>query len=136
MRRPSTRLAAAVVFGAMALTLIHFTDNAVNVDEYPKASWQPDWFEWVVVAGWFVYSAIGVAGYRFYRDGRYPAAHVALLVYGVAVASSVAHFLYGSPADMPTFSAVSVFVDLVAGLAVIGVALWSWAGFRASVANA
>jgi CHASE2 domain-containing sensor protein len=136
VRRPSTRLVAAVVFGTMALTLIHFTDNAVNVDEYPKASWQPDWFEWVVVAGWFIYSAIGVAGYRFYREGRYPAAHVALVVYGLAVASSVAHFLYGSPADMPAFSAVSVFVDLVAGLAVIGVALWSRAGFRASLANA
>jgi hypothetical protein len=130
MRPPSTRLVAAVVFGAMALTLIHFTDNAVNVDEYPKAGWQPDWFEWVVVAGWFVYSAIGIVGYRAYRDGRYPAAHVALVVYGLAVASSVAHFLYGSPADLPTFSAVSVFVDLVAGLAVVGVALWSRAARR------
>jgi hypothetical protein len=125
VRPPSTRLVAAVVFGAMALTLIHFTDNAVNVDDYPKAGWQPDWFEWVVVAGWFVYSAIGVAGWRFYRDGRYPAAHVSLVVYGLAVASSLAHFLYGPPADMPAFSAVSVFVDLVAGLAVVGVALWS-----------
>jgi CHASE2 domain-containing sensor protein len=136
VRQPSTRVVAAVVFGAMGLTLIHFTDNAVNVDEYPKAGWQPDWFEWVVVAGWFVYSAIGVAGYRFYRERRYPAAHVALVVYGVAVASSVAHFLYGSPADMPVFSAVSVFVDLAAGLAVIGVAVWSRAGVRASLANA
>jgi CHASE2 domain-containing sensor protein len=114
-----------VVFGAMALTVIHFTDNAVNVDDYPKAGWQPDWFEWVVVAGWFLYSAIGAAGYRFYRDGRYQAAHVSLIVYGLAVASSLAHFLYGSPADLPAFSAVSVFVDFVAGLAVIGVALWS-----------
>ena len=125
MRPPSTRVVAAVVFGAMALTVVHFTDNAVNVDEYPKAGWQPDWFEWVVVAGWFVYSAIGVAGFRFYREGRLPAAQVCLVVYGLAVASSLAHFLYGSPGEMPTFSAVSVFIDLAAGLAVIAVGAWS-----------
>jgi len=129
-RAPSTRVVGAVVFGTIALTLIHFTDNAVNVDKYPKAGWQPDWFEWVVVFGWFLYSAIGVAGYRLYRAGRLPAAEVCLLVYGLAVASSLAHFLYGSPSDMPTFSAVSVFIDLAAGLAVIGVAAWSLATRR------
>ena len=124
-RPPSTRVVGGVVFGTIVLTLIHFTDNAVNVDEYPKAGWQPDWFEWLVVAGWFVYSAVGVAGYRFYREGREPAAEVCLLVYGVAVASSLAHFLYGSPAEMPVLSAVSVFVDVAAGLGIMAVAVWS-----------
>ena len=75
-----------VVLATIAVSLFHFTDNAVNVDTYPKAGWQPDWFEVLVVVGWFLYTAVGVAGYRLYRQGRYGAAHACLLIYGYLVA--------------------------------------------------
>lgn len=107
------------------LTLFHFADNAIYVDTYPKAGWQPDWFWAVVVAGWFLYTAVGVAGVRRYQQGRYRSAHPLLILYGYLVASSLGHFLYGSPSDLTTRGAVSVFVDAAAGSAVIAVAAWS-----------
>jgi CHASE2 domain-containing sensor protein len=120
-----------VVLGAAAVTLFHFTDNTINVDTYPKAGWQPDWFEWIVAVAWFLYTAVGVAAVRLYRRGRFQAAHVGLILYGLLVLSSLGHFLYGSPDELTTRAVISVFVDAAAGAIVIGVAAWSIAARRA-----
>jgi len=120
-----------VVFGTIALTLFHFTDNAVNVDTYPKGGWQPDWFEVVVAGAWFAYTAVGVAGYRLYSQGRFGAAHACLLIYGYLVLSSLGHFLYGAPDELTTRGLISVFVDAAAGSLVIALAAWSILARRA-----
>ena len=125
MRPPSVTTVRNIVFGCIALTLFHFTDNAVFVDDYPKADWQPDWFPAVVAVGWFVFTATGIAAYRAYRRGDLAKAHPLLILYAYMVMSSLGHFAYGSPADLTTRGAVSVFVDALAGAAVLGVALWS-----------
>ena len=90
----------AVVFATIAVSLFHFTDNAINIDDYPKAGWQPGWFDIVVVAGWFLYTGVGLAGYRFYQQGRFGAAHVALILYGYLILSSLGHFIYGPPSEL------------------------------------
>jgi hypothetical protein len=137
MRRPPSVSAVRwVVFGTIALTLFHFTDNAVNVDTYPKAGWQPDWFDAVVVAAWFTYTAVGVAGYRLYERGRFGAAHACLLIYGYLVISSLGHFLYGSPDELTARGLISVFVDVAAGSVVVAVAVWSILARRARVPRA
>jgi len=82
-------------------------------------------FDAVVAVAWFVYTAVGVAGYRLYERGRFGAAHACLLIYGYLIASPLGHFLYGSPDELTSRGLVSVFVDLAAGLLVIAVALWS-----------
>jgi hypothetical protein len=122
---PSVAMVRWVVLGTIAVSLFHFTDNAVNVDTYPKAGWQPEWFDVVVVVGWLLYTAVGLIGYRLYERGSFGAAHVALLLYGYLIASSLGHFLYGSPSELTTRGLISVFVDVAAGLTVIAVALWS-----------
>jgi hypothetical protein len=122
---PSASTVRALVVTTIALTLFHFTDNAVNVDTYPKASWQPDWFDIVVVVGWVLYTAVGGAGVWLYQRQRFRAAHVSLVIYGYLVLSSLGHFLYGSPSELTTRGLVSVLVDTVAGAVVILVALRS-----------
>jgi hypothetical protein len=121
-----------VVFGTIAVSLFHFTDNAINLDTYPKAGWQPEWFDVVVVVAWFLYTAVGVIGYRLYERGRFGGAHAALLLYGYLIASSLGHFLYGSPDELTTRGLISVFVDAAAGLTVIAVAVWSMLARRAA----
>jgi CHASE2 domain-containing sensor protein len=133
---PSESVVRWVVLGTIAVTLFHFTDNAVNVDTYPKAGWQPDWFEYLVVVGWLLYTAVGVAGYRLYERGRFRAAHACLLIYGYLIASSLGHFLYGSPDELTTRGLISVFVDVAAGLTVMAVALWSILARRARAPRA
>jgi hypothetical protein len=137
MRRPPPAGTVRwIVLGTIAVSLFHFTDNAINVDTYPKASWQPDWFPALVVAGWLLYTAVGVAGWRLYERGRFRAANACLLIYGYLIASSLGHFLYGSPDELTTRGLISVFVDVAAGLTVMAVAIWSILARRADAPRA
>ncbi len=134
-RAPSASTVRWVVFGTIAVTLFHFTDNTINVDTYPKAGWQPDWFAAVVAVAWFLYTAVGVAAVRLYRRGRLQQAHVGLILYGLLVLSSLGHFLYGSPDELTTRAVISVFVDAAAGSIVIAIAVWSIAARRSRGAS-
>jgi hypothetical protein len=122
---PSASTVRWAVIATIAVSLFHFTDNAINVDTYPKAGWQPGWFDIVVVVAWFAYTAIGVVGLRAYGQGRFRMAHICLLLYGYAIFSSLGHFLYGSPGDLTTRGLISVFVDVTAGTIVMALAIWS-----------
>ncbi len=121
-----------MVLGTVAVTLFHFTDNTINIDTYPKAGWQPEWFDAVVVLAWFAFTAVGLTGVALYGRERFGAAHAALLIYGLLVLTSLGHFLYGSPDELTTRGLVSVFVDVAAGSVVIAVALWSILARRAA----
>ena len=126
MRRPpSAATVRWVVLGTVAVTLFHFTDNSVNVDDYPKAGWQPDWFEWVVAGSWPIYTAVGIAAYVAYSRGRFPLANVLLVVYSFVGLISIGHFATATPAELTTRGAISVFVDIAAGSVVLAVAIWS-----------
>jgi hypothetical protein len=125
LRPPSVATVRLVVAASVVLTAFHFTDNAVALDTYPKPSWQPSWFAWVVALSWPLFTAIGVLGYRWYRDGDYSKAHPALIVYSYTGLVSLGHFIYGSPSELTTRGVVSVLIDAVAGSAVLAVALRS-----------
>jgi hypothetical protein len=125
MRPPSVATVRLVVFATVVLTALHFADNTVNIDTYPKAGWQPDWL-WVLVGlSWPLFTAFGIAGYRLYRRGDHRRAHAFLIAYSYTGFVSLGHFLYGSPSDLTTRGFVSVLVDAAAGSMVLGVALWS-----------
>lgn len=125
MRPPSARTVGVVVAVTAVLTLFHFTDNAVNLDTYPGPSWQPDWFEWVVIASWPLYFVLGVVGFLRYRAGRFASANAFLVAYSFIGLVSIGHFLYASPGELTTRGTISVIVDIAAGSAVLAVAIWS-----------
>src|SRR5437764_11823197 len=133
---PSASTVRLVVFTTIAVSLFHFTDNAVNIDTYPKAGWQPGWFDVVVVVGWVLYTAVGLAGVWLYRRGRFQPANVGLVIYGFLIFSSLGHFIYGSPSELTTRGLISVFVDVTAGTVVIAVALWSMVARRSRAPRA
>ncbi|MFY9488311.1 MAG: hypothetical protein WAP35_06410 [Solirubrobacterales bacterium] len=122
---PSVKTVGSVVAVAILLTAIHFTDNAINIDDYPPASWQPEWFEFVVVGGWLLGAAIGILGYRKYRDGDYRRAHLLLGAYSTVGFVSLGHFTTASPSDLTNFGLATVMIDVVVGLMVLGVVVWS-----------
>jgi tryptophan-rich sensory protein len=122
---PSVTFVRNVVFATIAVTLVHFTDNFVSIDTYPAPSWQPDWFEWVVLASWPIFTLIGIAAYRAYRDGDFAKAHIALLAYSYTGLVSLGHFTSGSPDEFTTRGLISIAIDVVAGTIVLLTALRS-----------
>jgi hypothetical protein len=123
---PSTRTVGIVVAATIALTAFHFTDNIVNVDTYPRQDWISGTA--IQVAGlifWPIFAAFGVIGYRLYRQGRFPLAHVFLVLFSYLGLVSLGHFTAGSPDELTTRGLVSVLIDVTAGFTVLGVAIWS-----------
>jgi hypothetical protein len=127
LRPPSLSTVRFVVTASILLTAFHFTDNYVSLETYP----QPDWITGpLVLLSWPLFTAVGIAGYSFYRQGRFSVAHPLLFAYGYVGLSSLGHFLSGSPDEFTTRGLISVLVDGVAGSAVLAVTTWSILAYR------
>jgi hypothetical protein len=137
MRPPSERTVGIVVGATILLTAFHFTDNIVNVDTYPRQDWISG--STIQISGlifWPLFSAFGVTGYLLYRRGRFPLAHVYLIAFSYLGLVSLLHFTAASPAELTTRGLVSVMIDGVCGLTVLGVTVWSIIARRAGPACA
>ena len=77
-----------------------------------------------IVIGWPLLTAIGLIGYRRYRERRFPEVHVCLVVYSLTGLVTLGHFAYGNP-RIPAFFYATLFTDALSGLAVLAFAWWS-----------
>jgi hypothetical protein len=121
-RRESVLLALLVA--SIASTAIHYTDNAVSLADYPapdSVSLSPG----AIVLAWVLLTPVGILGYRLYRGRRWALAYVCLWTYAYTGLSTPAHYLYGSPAELPLLRNVSILSDGVIGGAILLFVLWS-----------
>ncbi len=126
MQPPATRTVGIAVGALIGLTLFHFTDNIVSVEDYPRPDWQSATFVQVAaVVTWLIFAAFGVIGYRRYRDGRFPQAHIYLAASSYLGLISLLHFTAGPPDELTTRGLISVLIDGVVGAALLGVVVWS-----------
>jgi hypothetical protein len=123
-------LLKAILAVSMLSTAIHYTDNFVQVNRYPGPGGS---FYTVVrvaiVISWPLLTAIGLIGYRRYRERRYQEARVCLCVYSLTGLVTLGHFAYGNP-KIPAFFYATLFTDALAGLAVLAFVLWSANNFE------
>ncbi len=123
--RQAFTLLKAILAASMLSTAIHYTDNFVQVKSYPGPGGS---FYTVVrvaiVIGWPLLTAIGLIGYRRYREHRYQEARVCLCVYSLTGLVTLGHFIYGNP-KIPGFFYATLFTDTLCGLAVLAFVLWS-----------
>jgi hypothetical protein len=105
-------------------TLVHYTHNFVEVDQYPRG-FIPNWVTQVgVFVTWPVFTAFGIAGYRLYREGRYRTAHACLITYSFVGWLTLGHFTAGNP-DIPPFFYATLFTDALGAAAVSAWVVWS-----------
>jgi len=123
--RQALTLLKAILAASMLSTAIHYTDNFVAVNRYPGPGGSFYTITRVAIAvGWPLLTAIGLVGYRRYREHRYPEARVCLTVYSLTGLVTMGHFIYGNP-HIPAFFYATLFTDALCGLAVLGFVLWS-----------
>jgi hypothetical protein len=110
-----------LIWFSIASTAAHYAHNFVEIDSYPGGGTGQ---QVLILVSWPLLTAIGLYGYRLYRDGDYPRAHVCLLLYSLTGLVTPAHFLAGEP-DIPAFFYVTIFTDFIAGAAIAAFVAWS-----------
>lgn len=113
------RVLRALLAFSIVSTGLHYAHNFVKVDDYPGGWPGETAIQVAIVVLWPLLTALGLYGYRLYRDGRLYAAHVALAVYSLTGISTLGHFLAGNP-DIPPVFYATLFTDGLAGLAILG----------------
>lgn len=104
----------------IASTAVHYTDNAVSIEQYP----QPTWITVPVIFGvWIGLTAAGIAGYVLYRRGKTWPALALLVLYSYTGLSTPLHYLYGSLSDLAWWKQLSVWTDGLTGAAILAFAL-------------
>jgi hypothetical protein len=115
----------AILAASILSTAIHYTHNFIAVSSYPGPGGS---FYTVVrvaiVIAWPLLTAIGLTGYKRYRERRYQEARVCLVVYSLTGLATMGHFAYGNP-HIPAFFYATLFTDLLCGLAVLAFVVWS-----------
>lgn len=115
--RRLTVLRALLAFSVVS-TALHYTHNFVKVDDYPGGFPGDTAIQVAIIVFWPLLTAIGLVGYRLYRERRSYPAHVCLAIYSVTGVSTLGHFLNGTP-DIPAFFYATIFTDGLAGFSVL-----------------
>jgi hypothetical protein len=112
-----TTILRAILAISVVSTALHYTHNFVAASDYPGPVPSVA-VQVAIVLFWPVLTAIGLLGYRLYREGRLYPAHVCLAIYSVTGISTLGHFLSGTP-KIPAFFFGTIFTDGLAGLSVL-----------------
>jgi hypothetical protein len=123
-------LKAILVFSVVS-TGLHYTHNFVKVDQYPGGFPGETAIQVLIVLLWPAVTAVGLYGYRLYRERRYYPAHVCLAVYSFLGLTTLGHFLNGNP-DIPAFFYATIFTDGLAGVAMLAFVVLSARAVRSA----
>lgn len=117
-----TSLLRVLLGAGIGSTAIHYTDNAIAIDEYPQPSWIT---EPVVFAVLIAFTAAGIAGYLLYARGRTWPAIWLLIAYSYTGLSSLLHYRYGAVSDLALWRQVAIWTDGLTGACVLAFALYT-----------
>lgn len=116
------RILLAILAINIAITSLHYTDNALFVDVYPEPNW-------ITTSGvfitWGIMTVIALISYWLYLQKNYWLSYLALVIYSITGLSSPTHYFYGT---MPEFSLKMHFLiwsDFIVGLLIVGFIMWS-----------
>ncbi len=120
--QPSQKVLLAILVLNLISTWLHYTDNAVFVEQYPG----PAWFTTIgVFAVVIVMTPIGGLGYWLYTKGRFWLAYLTLGLYSITSVSSPGHYLFPMVTPMSVKMHSLIWLDGLSGLLLIGFVLWS-----------
>jgi hypothetical protein len=109
---------------AVAVSIVHYTDNFVNYDDYPHGT-GPEPSAGVVLGAWFVLTPFGLAGYLLYMRGRIRAGAMQLVVYSTSGLVGIGHYTVAGMTDEPLWRQAHVVADVLLGAGIFAFAVWS-----------
>ena len=122
-KRPQQILLAILALNLIS-TWLHYTDNALFLNQYPG----PDWFTSIGVLGTVIaMTPIGLLGYWLYTRRSFGLAYLLLGAYSITSLSSPIHYLFPIVTPMSLKMHGLIWFDAISGLSLIGFLLWSCA---------
>ena len=124
MARPLRTLQAILVV-AVVVSVVHYTDNFVNFDDYPPPRSLPDPGAASIPIAWVLFTGAGLAGYLLFRRAISTPALVLLAVYSGSGLIGIGHYLVPGAFDMPWWRQLHVGLDIACGVAVLAFVAWT-----------
>jgi hypothetical protein len=122
-KRPQQILLAILALNLVS-TWLHYTDNALFLNQYPG----PEWFTPLgILATVIVMTPIGLFGYWLYTRRSFWSAYLFLGAYSITSVSSPGHYLFPMVTPMSFKMHGLIWLDAVSGLSLISFLLWSCA---------
>jgi multisubunit Na+/H+ antiporter MnhC subunit len=118
------RILPVLVLTAVVVSIVHYTDNFANYDDYPHGN-GPEPSAGVVLAAWFVLTPFGLAGWWLYMRGEIRRAAMLLIVYSTSGLVGIGHYTVAGMTDEPAWRQAHVVADIVLGSGMFAFALWS-----------
>src|SRR4051812_9644856 len=109
---------------AVVVSIVHYTDNYVNYDDFPHGS-GPEPTAAEVLIAWFAFTGFGLLGYWLYRRGEIRRGALALLVYSGSGLVGIGHYTVPGMTDAPILCQGHVVFDILLGLSMAAFAIWS-----------
>lgn len=118
---------------AVAVSVVHYTDNYVNYADYPQAedgSVGALVTRTVVLVSWFVFTAFGITGAWLFARGRIVPAAACLTAYSISGLIGIGHYLVDGATGMVWWRQAHVVADIICGVLVLAFALRSVSTLR------
>ena len=120
-QQSKTWLLSILIFN-IAITSMHYTDNAIFLEDYPEPSW-------ITTSGvfisWGIMTSIAIISYWLYAKQNFWSSYLFLSIYSITGLSSPTHYLYGELSQFSVKMHAFIWSDAIAGLLVVGFVTWS-----------
>ena len=127
--RRAVRILSWIFAVAVVVSIVHYTDNYVNFDDYPEAPKAVPTSAALVLGAWFVFTAAGLAGYLLFRRRPSDLALLLLAAYSGSGLIGIGHYLVPGATSMPWWRQAHVCLDIASGIAMFSFVIWA-AGAR------
>ncbi|QLE57129.1 hypothetical protein FD725_17330 [Nostoc sp. TCL26-01] len=122
LSKRSQKILLVIILLNLISTWLHYTDNAVFIEQYPE----PQWFTTAgIFATVIVMTPVGFLGYWLYTKGMFWLAYLSLGLYSITSVSSPGHYLFPSVTPMSAKMHSLIWLDAISGVILISFLLWS-----------
>jgi len=121
----ATRLLTVLLATALVVSVVHYTDNYFNYEDFPQSETLPNPSAGLVGFSWFLFTAFGVAGYVLFLRRSYSLAALSLAAYSGSGLVGILHYSAEGMTDAVWWRQAHVIADIVLGAAVLAFAIWT-----------
>ena len=118
-----------VFFIAVAVSVVHYTDNSFNYAEYPVPASGPAPSQTLIGLAWFAFTAFGIAAYAQFDRGNDRVGALLMAVYSGSGLVGLGHYTVDM-GGQPWWRHAHIVADILCGVALLALSLRRLRAYR------